>query len=38
MPLVAVLLPAAQAPSDEPKSRVRLSRDLMKTMLDVGDV
>jgi hypothetical protein len=38
MPLVAVLLPAAQAPRDEPKSRVRESKDLMKTMLDVDDV
>ena len=29
MPLVAVLLPAASAPIDEPRSRVRVTKDLM---------
>jgi hypothetical protein len=37
-PLVAVLLPAARAPRDEPKSRVRVRKDLMMAILDIGDV
>ena len=37
-PLVAVLLPAASAPRDEPKSRVRVRKDLMMAILDIGDV
>lgn len=37
-PLVAVLFPAAQAPRVEPKSRVRVRKDLMMAMLYIGDV
>lgn len=33
MPLVAVLLPAASAPRDEPRSRVRVTKDLMMAIL-----
>lgn len=37
-PLVAVLLPAAQTPIVEPKSRVRVRKDLMMAMLYIEDV
>jgi hypothetical protein len=38
MPLVAVLLPAAQAPRDEPRRRVRVRSDLNIFDVDVCDI
>ena len=35
MPLVAVLLPAAQAPSEEPKRRAIVTKDLMMAIFDI---